>query len=284
MQVRSSVVKTPFVAIVVSALLSVGRAHAENAPDIVQFQSHELTLGGELFKPTGNGPFPAILYNHGSAPGMLNSQAAKIIGPLFASKGWVFFMPYRRGQGLSTKAGPYIGDEISAARRRGGIAEAAATMTRLLSTDHLNDQLAALQWLKSQAYVQSGRIAVAGNSFGGVEAVLGAAKGSYCAAIDASGGAESWSDAPGLQELMKASVRASISPIFFFQAKNDFDLSPSKALFAEMKLAGKEAEMKIYPAYGTSNREGHAFSYQGSASWFPDVFAFVQTHCARQVP
>ena len=281
---RSSVVKKSFVAIVVCALLSVGQAHAENAPDIVHFQSHGLTLGGELFKPKGNGPFPAILYNHGSAPGMLNSEAAKIIGPLFASKGWVFFMPYRRGQGLSSKAGAYIGDEISAARRRGGMAEAAATMTRLLSTDHLSDQLAALQWLKSQAYVQGGRVAVAGNSFGGVQAVLGASKGSYCAAVDASGGAEVWSTAPGLQELMKASVRASSSPIFFFQAENDFNLSPSKVLSAEMKFAGKEAEMKIYPAYGTSNREGHAFAYQGSAVWFPDVFVFVQTHCARQVP
>lgn len=281
MQTGFSVLTRRFVAIVVCALLSVDQAHAENAPDIVYFQSHELTLGGELFKPKGNGPFPAILYNHGSAPGMLNSEASKIIGPLFADKGWVFFMPYRRGQGLSSNAGAYIGDEISAARRRGGMAEAAATMTRLLSTDHLSDQLAALQWLKSQAFVQGGRIAVAGNSFGGVEAVFGASKGSYCAAVDASGGAEVWSAAPGLQELMKASVRASSSPIFFFQAENDFSLSPSKVLFAEMKLAGKEAEMKIYPVYGPSNREGHAFAYLGSTLWFPDVFAFVQAHCVR---
>ena len=165
--------KKSFVAVVAGALMGIGQAHAEAAPDIVHFQSHELTLGGELFKPQGSGPFPAILYNHGSAPGMLNSEAARIIGPLFASKGWVFFMPYRRGQGLSSKAGAYIGDEISAARRRGGTAEAAATMTRLLGTNHLTDQLAALQWLKSQGYVQGGRIAVAGNSFGGVEAVLG---------------------------------------------------------------------------------------------------------------
>lgn len=107
---------------------------------------------------------------------MLNSQASKIIGPLFASKGWIFFMPYRRGQGLSADAGPYILDEIKAARRRGGLQEASATMTRLLSTEQLEDQLSALAWLKLQSFVQPTRIAVAGNSFGGVETVLGAAK------------------------------------------------------------------------------------------------------------
>src|SRR5476649_2496690 len=119
----------------------------QTAPEIVHFQSGGHELGGEIFKPTGSGPFPVVLYNHGSAAGMLNSQASKIIGPLFASKGWIFFMPYRRGQGMSADAGPYILDEIKAARGRGGLKEASATMTRLLSTEQLQDQLSALAWL-----------------------------------------------------------------------------------------------------------------------------------------
>ena len=250
-----------------------------NDPDIVYIKSQNLTLGGELFKPKGEGPFPAVLYNHGSAPGMLNSQASKIIGPLFAAKGWVFFMPYRRGQGLSSKAGRYIGDEIAEAKASGGMKEGAAAMTRLLATDHLQDQLAALQWLRSQKFVLESQVAVAGNSFGGVETVLGAAQVPYCAAVDASGGAESWKAAPELQTLMKAAVRKSKSPIFFFQAENDFDLSPSSELSAEMKLAGNESELKIYPSYGRSSREGHSFAYQGVAVWFDDVFAFMQKHC-----
>ena len=68
---------------------------------------------GVVYKPPGPGPFPAVLYNHGSAPGMLNSQAFEaVIGPRFAARGWVFFGPYRRGQGLSVQAGPYIGDQL----------------------------------------------------------------------------------------------------------------------------------------------------------------------------
>jgi hypothetical protein len=46
-------------------------------------------------------------------------------------------------QGLSASAGSYIGDEIAAAKKHGGQSKAAATMVRLLETDHLNDQLAA---------------------------------------------------------------------------------------------------------------------------------------------
>jgi dienelactone hydrolase len=67
-------------------------------------------------------------------------------------------------------------------------------------TDHLNDQLAVLAWLRTQAFVQKERIAVAGNSFGGIETVLGAERGRYCAAIDSAGGAQSWAEAPELDD------------------------------------------------------------------------------------
>jgi hypothetical protein len=39
------------------------------AADVVSFPSGELTLQGVLYKPAGPGPFPAVVYNHGSAPG-----------------------------------------------------------------------------------------------------------------------------------------------------------------------------------------------------------------------
>jgi dienelactone hydrolase len=294
-------------------------------PEVVSFQNGNLILHGVLYKPAGSGPFPGLIYNHGSAPGILNSQAFDELGPLFAGRGWVFFAPYRRGQGLSATAGPFIGDEIAEARNRGiwlalfvaipsllllflaiarrrrarlrlvwGVAFAmfaafvvqlsgsragAATMVRLLETEHLSDQLAALEWLKGQSVVQTDRIATAGNSFGGVEAILGAERASYCAAIDASGGAESWAASPQLRSLMLRAVRNSKAPIFFFQAENDFDVSPSRTLSTEMKNAGRDFELKIYPAFGKSPAEGHSFAWSGSAVWADDVFQFLSTHC-----
>jgi carboxymethylenebutenolidase len=212
---------------------------------------------------------------------MLSKEAFDALGPAFASHGWVFFGPYRRGQGLSASAGPYIGDQIAAAEKNGGISTGAAAMVRLLETDHLQDQLAALAWLRKQGFVQPDRIAVAGNSFGGIETVLGAERANYCAAIDSAGGAQSWAQAPELQSLMTRAVRNAKTPIFFFQAANDYDLSPSKTLSAAAKDASKTYEVKIYPAYGNSPQEGHVFGYFGSAVWADDVFRFLNQHCAK---
>jgi len=63
--------------------------------------------------------------------------------------------------------------------------------------------------------------------------------------------------------------------MFLFQAQNDFDLSPNKTLVEEMQSVGKSAELKVYPAFGTSAKEGHSFAYLGSETWFPNVLAFL---------
>jgi carboxymethylenebutenolidase len=73
-------------------------ALASPATGVVTFPSGNLTLHAVLYKPQGKGPFPAVLYNHGSAPGMLSQQAFDQLGPLFAKRGWVFFAPWRRGK------------------------------------------------------------------------------------------------------------------------------------------------------------------------------------------
>lgn len=249
---------------------------SESSREVIGFKDDKISLHGILYRPQGTGPFPAVLYNHGSAPGMLNDQVSEVLGPLFSKKGWVFFMPYRRGQGLSASAGPYIMDEVDAAEKKGGLQAGAKTMARLLETDHLQDQLAAFDWLKKAIFVEPNRIAVFGNSFGGIETVLGAEHGKYCAAVDASGGAMSWERTPMLQTVMIEAVKHSQAPIFFFQAENDFSLAPSKTLSLAMKKAGKPYEVKFYPPYGQSAKDGHSFAYLGSAVWADDVLGFLK--------
>lgn len=301
-----------------------------SATDIVSFPTNRsLSLGGVLYKPEGDGPFPTFLFNHGSAPGRLNDQAFEEIGPLFRDRGWVFFAPYRRGQGLSASAGPFIGDEIASAQRRSalrvlpvvalvaillliglvlatrrrrlwlrvvsaavlvvassGVAYAshvragATAMVTALETDHLNDHLAALDWPREQPFVDPDRIATGGNSFGGIVTVLGAERVPYCAAVDAAGGAESWQMAPGLRARLKRAVLNSQSPIFFFQASNDYDLAPSRSLAEAMSSVGLPNRVKIYPAFGSSAAAGHGFAWRGSAVWAEDVFQFLEARCA----
>lgn len=267
-----------YFAITLSVLLTLSGPSRSRAAETVSFNSGDKILQGLLYKPNGAGPFPAVVYNHGSAPGMLSKDAFDALGPVFVRRGWVFFGPFRRGQGLSASAGPYIGDQIAAAKKN-GMAAAATEMVRLLATDHLNDQLAALAWLRQQSFIRPDRIAVAGNSFGGVEAVLGAERGNYCAAVDSAGGAQSWAQAPQLQSLMTDAVRHSKTAIFFFQAENDYDLSPSRTLSGAMRDAGKPYVLKIFPAYGNSTEDGHSFGYFGSAVWGDEVFRFLSQHC-----
>src|SRR3954471_14626195 len=82
------------------------------AAEEVSFSNGNVQLKGVLYKPETPGPFPVLLFNHGSAPGMANRQAFDKLGPLFVQHGWAFFAPYRRGQGLSAAAGPYVMDVI----------------------------------------------------------------------------------------------------------------------------------------------------------------------------
>jgi carboxymethylenebutenolidase len=247
--------------------------------ETVAFASGNKVLHGLIFKPEGDGPFPVILYNHGSAEGMANSAAFDALAPMFVSQGWAFFAPYRRGQGLSADAGPYIGEQIAAARERGGATLAGETMVRLLQTEQLDDQLAALAWLNRQPFVHPSQIAVMGNSFGAIESVLGAEHDGYCAAVDAAGGAESWQAAPALRAMLLESVRRARVPILFFQAENDYSVEPSRVLYAAMKAANKPAELHVYPAFGNTPEAGHSFAWRGVRAWQDDVLDFLNRSC-----
>jgi carboxymethylenebutenolidase len=245
------------------------------APEIVTFLNGKVVLKGLFYRPAGTEPFSAVLYNHGGARGMLSQQAVEHVAPMYLERGWAFFVPYRRGQGLSESVGSYIMDEID----KVGKDERSKKFVNLLTQDHLSDQMAALSWLKSQKSVNVNKIVIQGNSLGGIQTVLAAEREKLCAAVDASGAADAWADSPELRERMTQAVQNSQAPIFFFQAENDFDTSPSRILSAAMKKAGKVSEMKIYPAYGSTPKDGHAFAYLGSKLWADNVFKFLHQHC-----
>ena len=50
------------------------------AQEVVTFPSGALRLHGVVYRPKGKGPFPAVVYNHGSAPGMLSRMAFEQLG------------------------------------------------------------------------------------------------------------------------------------------------------------------------------------------------------------
>src|SRR5213592_711554 len=93
------------------------------AGQTVVVPSGNLRLKAFLWKPNGPGPFPAVLFCHGSGgpdathtAGLPMTEAAEKLAPLFLKHGYAFLYLFRRGQGLSTDQGPFMQD-IFAARR-----------------------------------------------------------------------------------------------------------------------------------------------------------------------
>jgi carboxymethylenebutenolidase len=252
---------------------------AKSAAQEVSFPSGTLTLHGFLFKPQGEGPFPAILWNHGSErlPGRLQPLA-----DFFTGKGYVFFVPHRRGQGRSADAAPYVMDVLRREGEQRGPSARSAKLVEMMEI-HLQDQLAALSYMRSLPAVNTKRIAVMGCSFGGIQTLLAAANATDIqASIDFAGGAESWKGSSDLRALMTKAARNANVPVLFIQAEGDYDLSPSRVLAKEMEKGGKPAQIHIYPSVGHSHQENHEFCVHGVDVWGPDVFAFIEKAFAQQ--
>jgi dipeptidyl aminopeptidase/acylaminoacyl peptidase len=237
-------------------------------PEEVTFSSGKLTLHGFLYRPQGNGPFPAILYNHGSEqkPG-----TKPVLGDFFSKKGYVFFVPHRRSHGRSP-SDSFV-DSLYAQGASGIVA---------LHEVHLEDQLSALAYLKGLPSVDPQRIAVAGCSYGGIQTVLAVEanaeqKLGLRAAVDFAGGAMSWRSA-SLRNRMVAAVRKATIPVMFVQAENDYDLGPSRTLAGELERLGKPHKLLIFPPYGNTHAEGHGvFCSQATSVWGAAVNSFLDT-------
>ena len=57
--------------------------------------------------------------------------------------------------------------------------------------------------------------------------------------------------------------RSARAPLYLFQAENDFDLSPTRVLYAALQEAHKPGEMRIYPAFGDTAQDGGPVWYGG---------------------
>jgi dienelactone hydrolase len=179
------------------------------AVQTVTFKSGDHILFGVLYKPEGRGPFPALIWNHGSEKGPEAGPQFGSVASIFVPVGYVVFAPVRRGHGSSK--GRYIIDVIKQTGATEGIQAAKRMTVQLLETEQLDDQLAGLAYLKQLPFVDRDRIVVAGCSYGGIQTLFGAERNvGYKAAISISPAALSWDGNPFLQERLVQSVRASI--------------------------------------------------------------------------
>jgi dienelactone hydrolase len=254
-------------------------SHADTRPPPAQkvtFQSDGLTLVGYLYRPEGTGPWPALIWNHGSEKDPGAGPQFGTVAAAFVPEGYVVFAPVRRGHGESE--GEYIVNRIKLTARTQGRGAAARLTTELLSTEQFRDQLSGLVFVAKLPFVDSDRIAVAGCSFGGIQALLGSIKGvGYRAAISISPGALSWDQSEYLRSLLKQTVQRMEIPVLLIQPAKDASLAPSRVLGAEAARLHKPLTAKIYPATGPEKDQGHCFGgANGMHVWVDDAKGFLR--------
>ena len=252
-----------------------GQPPESPGPETVVVPSGSLHLTALLWRPSGSGPFPAVLFCHGSGP--TEPSRARVLGPVFARHGYAFLYLFRRGDGLSSNQGRFLGDLLERERSAKGEEARKELQLRLLTTDHLDDTAAGVTFLRRA--LDPGRVAVVGHSFGGQLALLMAERdGALCAAVAFAPAAASWDGSPELRRRLLEAARGTDAPVSIAFAANDYSTRPGEVLAAERGRLAKVTELKIYPPVGRTPEEGHPAVYRAIPRWEEDVFGFLDRH------
>lgn len=262
---------------VLLALLATVHANAAGPrAEKVKFESDGLTLVGYLYHPEDTGPWPALIWNHGSEKDPAAGPQFDTVAAAFVPEGYVVFAPVRRGHGDSE--GEYILDRIKLTARMQGRGAAGRLTAELLATEQFRDQLSGLVFAAKLPVVDSDRIVVAGCSFGGIQSLLGAINGvGYRASISISPAALSWDQGEPLRRLLTQTVGRIDIPVLLIQPAKDASLAPSRVLGAEAARLRKPLTTKVYPATGPEKEQSHCFGgASGMHVWAEDAKAFFR--------
>jgi len=156
-----------------------------------------------------------VLFNHGRSTDpqthyrqVTITEAASILDPVFVKHGYAFLYLFRRGEGLSADQGPFIGDLLEQEEAANGEVARRHLQYLLMTSDHLNDALAGLGFLKTLPQVDAHRIAVVGHSFGGQVTLLAAERDSTVrAAVAFAAAVNSWDGSAELRVALLDTAR-----------------------------------------------------------------------------
>jgi carboxymethylenebutenolidase len=272
------------VAVAVLTPLAKAGGQPTASPEALDVRSGALTLRAQLWRPSGSGPFPAVLFNHGSysTDDPLPASEPEALGAVFARHGYVFLWLHRLGTVLSRAQGMSDGDQMARAFKAEGVEGRNRVQLQLLENEQMNEASDAVVRLRARDDVDARRVGVVGHSFGGSLSVLMAARDPEIrAAVIFGGAAGSWNQSPALRERLLGAVGRMSAPAFFIHAENDYSIAPGPTLAGEMQRLGKPYALKIYPAFGADARAGHNLVFRSVPTWEADVFSFLNAHLRR---
>lgn len=234
------------------------------------YPSGKLKIEAYVFKPEGTGPFPVVIYNHGSRPGHEREERPfAYVGEMLARSGYIVVVPERRGYGKSD--GPTFGDVVGEDRGLRFVARV---------QEETDDVLAAVEFVNTLPFADTKRMAVMGWSFGGIISVFAASRSSaFRAVVDQAGAALTWDHSPAMQVALKEAAGRIRVPVLGMVAKNDRTTESVKAVVHEAEAHGSTAKLIVYPAFRPQDAAGVApghmiFSKEGWQVWEEDVKQF----------
>lgn len=207
----------------------------------VVYVQGDFTLKGYLCKPPGDGQFAAVIYNHGGKGENIGGSPKETCVQL-AQEGFIGFSPIRR---------PTISMQ-----------------------GHMDDVWQAVDYLKTFEFVDTTRLAMMGFSRGGHLTLKIAARSSEFKAIVL------MAPAPGGGNVQHFVDQAQVidSPVLLLAAENDnkqYDhLGLIKEIERQMRLAGKDVKLIVYPPFG---EDGHLMFFEVNYYW-RDIVKFLNEH------
>jgi carboxymethylenebutenolidase len=249
------------------------------------YKSGGLNVEAYFYKPQGTGPFPLVIYNHGSRSGQEHVEKPfPAIAQILVPQGYAVLVPERRGYGKSD--GPTYGEEVG--NDRGEL-----MMKRF--SEEAGDVLAGLDYLKrgevvanaiggkpSNGLIDFKRVALMGWSHGGVVSLLAASeRHEFVALVDQAGGALTWNSSPVLRNRLPDAAAKIKVPALCMDAENDATTNAVKSVGEAIKNSGEWERTIIYPPFTpTSNPSniapGHLIFGQGIPIWQNDLVAFLK--------
>ena len=249
-------------------------AATRSAYSEVFYPSAGLSIQAYLYQPYGSGPFPVIIYNHGSRAGSeRRSMPQAHIGKLLTQAGYMVLVPERHGYGRSD--GPTVTEEVGNDKER---------LVPRLQKD-TDDVLAAVEHLRTVPLADTKRIGIMGWSYGGIISMLAISRSNaFAVAVNQAGGALTWDGNAHVRSALTAAAEKATTPTLFQAAQNDRTTASITTLAEIFNKRGVSHRTVIYDPFKPQRGDprtppGHrVFSAEGMHVWERDVLEFLDRY------
>jgi dienelactone hydrolase len=212
--------------------------------------ARELRLEGFLYRPSSPGPYPVLIFNHGSTGALRVPPTSTAffrypeVARFFVDRGWAVLIPMRRGRGAS--GGDYLErDDCNRTAFSDGVNRA------------VQDLDAVIAYVSAQSWADTSRLLLGGMSRGGLLSVVYPSRRPTTAkgVINFAGGwtAEQCDNFARLNmDAFAEAGRGSKLPMLWLYSENDRIYSPRTVRFYHRTFtqAGGTAELQIFPPIG----------------------------------